>query len=202
MRFTGTLITWNDERGYGFIEPTLGGQEIFVHIKSFPTGSRRPSVGQELTFEVEVEQSGKKRAKLVQYPARARAARPAREVIPASWTTWRALAIPFLGLVYGLVVLYWGFKPIVPVVYLVLSLIAFLAYAFDKSAAITGRWRTAESTLHLVALAGGWPGALVAQQTFRHKTTKPSFVATFWVTVGVNLLGLVLWHAVGKSGFA
>ncbi|MGD9578618.1 MAG: DUF1294 domain-containing protein, partial [Syntrophorhabdus sp.] len=34
----------------------------------------------------------------------------------------------------------------------------------DKSAARNERWRTQESRLHLFALIGGWPGALVAQK--------------------------------------
>ena len=35
MQFTGTLKSWNDDRGFGFIEATHGGQEIFGHIKAF-----------------------------------------------------------------------------------------------------------------------------------------------------------------------
>ena len=35
MRLDGTIKSWNDERGFGFIEPTQGGPEIFVHIKAF-----------------------------------------------------------------------------------------------------------------------------------------------------------------------
>ena len=39
MQFTGTLQSWNDDRGFGFIEATQGGQEIFVHIKAFPAAT-------------------------------------------------------------------------------------------------------------------------------------------------------------------
>jgi uncharacterized membrane protein YsdA (DUF1294 family) len=66
------------------------------------------------------------------------------------------------------------------------SLIAFVAYALDKAAARAGRWRTQESTLHLLALIGGWPGALLAQRQFRHKTAKTSFLVIFWATVLLN----------------
>jgi hypothetical protein len=45
MRFDGKLKSWNDELGFGFIEPLRGGQEIFVHIKSFPPGAGRPTIG-------------------------------------------------------------------------------------------------------------------------------------------------------------
>jgi uncharacterized membrane protein YsdA (DUF1294 family) len=73
-----------------------------------------------------------------------------------------------------------------PVFYGGLSVVAFLAYALDKSAARAGRWRTQENTLHLLALAGGWPGALVAQQQLRHKSAKTSFLVVFWATVLLN----------------
>ena len=77
MRFEGTLITWNDERRFGFIEPAPGGQLVFVHAKAFPRGAPRPVVGQRLSFEVEPGPQGKKRARNVQpiRPARTRAPR-------------------------------------------------------------------------------------------------------------------------------
>ena len=65
MRFEGTLTTWNDDRGFGFIAPTQGGQEIFVHVKAFSTRSGRPEVNQLVSFEVELGPQGKKRAKKV-----------------------------------------------------------------------------------------------------------------------------------------
>ena len=76
--------------------------------------------------------------------------------------------------------------------YLVVSCITFLAYACDKSAAKNGRWRPQESALHLFALAGGWPGALVAQKVLRHKSRKQSFQFMFWVTVAINC-GSLAW---------
>jgi uncharacterized membrane protein YsdA (DUF1294 family) len=77
--------------------------------------------------------------------------------------------------------------------YVMASLLAFMAYALDKSAAVGGGWRIRESSLHLLALAGGWPGALLAQQVLRHKTSKAEFRGVFWVTVVVNVVGLVVW---------
>ncbi|MCD6706659.1 MAG: DUF1294 domain-containing protein [Thiobacillus sp.] len=75
-------------------------------------------------------------------------------------------------------------------VYLAASLVAFIAYALDKSAARNDQWRTKESTLHLFALAGGWPGALAAQRLLRHKSSKQSFQFVFWVTVILNCCAL------------
>jgi uncharacterized membrane protein YsdA (DUF1294 family) len=73
--------------------------------------------------------------------------------------------------------------------YLAASVLVFIAYAIDKSAAQNDQWRTKESTLHLFALVGGWPGALVAQRLFRHKTSKKSFQTVFWATVVLNCAG-------------
>ena len=74
--------------------------------------------------------------------------------------------------------------------YLVMSFIAFVAYAIDKSAAQNGRWRTRESTLHMFSLVGGWPGAFFAQRKLHHKSSKEEFKTVYWVTVLVNLGGL------------
>ena len=77
--------------------------------------------------------------------------------------------------------------PVIILLYFaVLGVATYLVYWWDKSAARKGNWRTPESTLHLLALGGGWPGALVAQQTLRHKTQKRSFRLIFWLTVIVN----------------
>lgn len=74
------------------------------------------------------------------------------------------------------------------------SVVCFSAYALDKRAARTGRRRTPEQTLLLLGLAGGWPGAFVAQRSLRHKTSKRAFQLKFWFTVVLNitLVGAVI----------
>ncbi len=62
MRFEGVVKSWNDDRGFGFIEPTQGGQAIFVHIKAFPAGTGRPTPNLNVSFQVETGKDGKKRA--------------------------------------------------------------------------------------------------------------------------------------------
>lgn len=83
--------------------------------------------------------------------------------------------------------------------YLTLSLITFGLYGLDKSAARKGQWRIAEARLHLFQLAGGWPGALLAQQWFRHKTRKQPFQCIFWCTVLLNCGGLA-WLVMVDQG--
>ncbi len=78
----------------------------------------------------------------------------------------------------------------VPLAYLGLSLVTLWAYAADKAAAQQGRWRTSEATLHLLALVGGWPGALVGRQAYHHKTRKQPFTTVVWVTVALNVAAL------------
>jgi uncharacterized membrane protein YsdA (DUF1294 family) len=78
--------------------------------------------------------------------------------------------------------------------YLVASVAAFVVYAVDKSAAGGGRRRVPESTLHLLAWLGGWPGALVAQHALAHKTRKAAFQIVFWLTVAAHC-GAVGWWA-------
>ena len=78
------------------------------------------------------------------------------------------------------------------VVSLVASGVTFLVYAFDKSAARKGARRTPESTLHLLSLIGGWPGAFAAQRILRHKSRKASFRFVFWLTVALNLV-ILAW---------
>jgi cold shock CspA family protein len=69
MRFTGTLRSWNDDRGYGFIAPTQGGREIFIHVSAFPRNGSRPTVGEKLTFEFGKNNAGQPQAIHVQREA-------------------------------------------------------------------------------------------------------------------------------------
>lgn len=104
--------------------------------------------------------------------------------------------MPYLPLllfaaVYAFATFAWDLPLLVGGAYLVLSLSCFVAYAIDKSAAKNGQWRTPESTLLLLGLVGGWPGAVLAQQWLWHKTSKTAFQWKFYLTVVLNL-GLFL----------
>jgi uncharacterized membrane protein YsdA (DUF1294 family) len=75
----------------------------------------------------------------------------------------------------------------------------YLVYRSDKSAAREGRWRTKESTLLLLGLLGGWPGAVLAQKVLHHKSRKTSFQVAFWGTVAMNVIALS-WLLLTNSG--
>jgi uncharacterized membrane protein YsdA (DUF1294 family) len=79
-------------------------------------------------------------------------------------------------------------------VYGAMSVVAFQAYLVDKRAAVRDRRRIPETTLHLLELLGGWPGALLAQRLIRHKNAKVGYQVVFWVIVMVHVAGwIALW---------
>ncbi len=190
MRFEGTLTSWNDERGFGRIESSQGGEPIFVHVSAWPKDGGRPAVDQQVTFEVELGPKGK-RARSVQLVRAQRTPVRRQREGSAQWGTASLFAIPAFLLVYTILAFLWKLPFWVAGLYAVASVVAFFLYAIDKSAAESGAWRTPESTLHILALAGGWPGALVAQQVLRHKSSKAEFRQVFWGTVLLNIGGLV-----------
>ncbi len=181
MRKQGKVVRWKDDKGFGFIEPSGGGKQAFVHIKAFHGGTRRPANGDEVSYLESRDSQGRIKAEHVQFLTAKFALGSASKALMA--------ALFFLVAVAGGVALGIYSSPVLWL-YLGMSALTFCFYFIDKKAAQNGRQRTPESRLHLLALAGGWPGALYAQQLFRHKSSKESFRAVFRVTVGLNLAGL------------
>lgn len=186
MRSKGKIAIWKDDKGFGFIAPNDGGAQIFIHIKAFRNRNRRPEIGDVVTYSVTKDQQGRTCATSAAYAGEKLARKEKR--MPS--TIGIAVAIVFLTAISASV--YAGnLSPAILAVYLIVSLVTFVAYAIDKSAAQSGRWRTSEGTLHFLALAGGWPGALIAQQTLRHKSKKTSFLIFFWLSVLLNCAAFV-----------
>ena len=183
MRYQGRITNWKDDQGYGFITPNGGGEPVFLHIKAFSRRQTRPVGDEIVTYEVSTDARGRLRASAVEFVRGTGRKRPVASNAPSRLPL--ALVVLVFALLAGATVA--NRLPImVIVIYAGASLIAFVAYALDKAAARAGRWRTQESTLHLLALLGGWPGALLAQRQFRHKTAKTSFRVVFWATVLLN----------------
>ena len=191
MRFEGTVSNWNDERGFGHIQPRQGGDLVFIHISAWPRGMGRPQLQQAVTFEVETGPKGKRAMHVLPVRDRREVQRSGKQG-NAAWGGASLLVIPAFAVAYAVLAVIWRAPGWIAVVYSALSLVTFAAYAADKAAAAAGARRTPEATLHLLALLGGWPGALVAQQWLRHKSVKQEFRRVFWVTVILNVLG-VLW---------
>lgn len=187
MRHVGRIAEWNDEKGYGFIMPNGGGARSFVHVSSFEKRERRPQLGDLVSYEPRLDDRHRRNAMGVRLVIlNAGDGPPGGLRFPRRTTgVLVLLALAVAG--------YLGKLPmLVPLVYGGMSAITFFAYGLDKSAARTRRWRTQESTLHLLELLAGWPGALIAQGSFRHKTRKTSFQFVFCCAVAINL-GALAW---------
>lgn len=122
-----------------------------------------------------------------------RRAAPSYRRVQAQWGGATLFVLPAFLVLYLCVAILWRPPLWVGALYLGASLLTFVVYAMDKAAAIANRWRTRESTMHWLALVGGWPGALLAQQLLRHKSTKPEFRSAFWGTVVMNVAGFLLF---------
>lgn len=194
MRYQGKITNWNDDKGYGFVEPNGGGDKSFVHIKSFDRANRRPVNGDIITYDLVQEKDGRYKAAKISFPRRV-------SLTSKGKRNDRKLGTLFtVGFwIFLVAVTYLGKLPIhVLAIYIVTSIIAFVAYALDKSAAKNGQWRIQESTLHLFAIVGGWPGAFYAQNKLRHKSSKSEFKSMFWFTVLINVG--VLFYLLTESG--
>ena len=192
MRYQGRITDWKDEKGFGFITPKGGGPTVFVHIKSFAKRSHRPAENELVTYELTFDKQSRPQAADVSLVA---VRRPGAQS-PTASPGLGAWLIPtiFLGFI-STCVMQGKLHPVVLLIYIVASCAGLMIYAFDKAAAMQGNWRTRESTLHLVSLLGGWPGAMVAQSMFRHKTKKMSFRAVYWLTVLLNCAGVMWLHS-------
>lgn len=199
MKLQGKISNWNDDRGFGFVEPNGGGERAFVHIKAFNPPSRRPVNGEVIIYEIARDINNRYKAENIQF-ARDISKSKKREKVKSQRGFGSVFTVVFfIGLFVSVLS---GKLPLVIVgLYLIMSLIAFIAYAMDKSAAQNGQWRIQESTLHLISLMGGWPGAYIAQKKLRHKSIKKAFINVYWVTVLLNLGGLAWLHTEKGANF-
>ncbi|NQZ88505.1 MAG: DUF1294 domain-containing protein [Colwellia sp.] len=187
MRLKGKLIKWNEDKAFGFIAPNGGGEHVFIHKTALSNRNRIPHVNDVITFSISKDKQGRYCADEATFTGEKLKKKQAKNISKFSIY----LSIIFLSLItvayfldhlpQQLVLAYFG-----------ASIITFLAYAFDKSKAQRGAWRTPESTLHMFSLICGWPGAAVAQQLLRHKSQKREFRIGFWFTVIVNC-GALAW---------
>ncbi|WP_372807321.1 DUF1294 domain-containing protein [Pontiella sp.] len=186
LQVQGKITKWDDEKGFGFITPRSGGAGVFVHINAFRHGARkRPQPGNIVYYSLSTDKQGRICAANVKLQGK-------HQYSPKR-SGKKMAAFVFVALFFATLALLTFVLQRIPrfaiALYAVASLVTFVAYAIDKSAARHDRWRTPESTLHAMSLLGGWPGALLAQQALRHKSRKKEFR---WVYIGTVLLNVAV----------
>lgn len=206
-RVSGTLTSWNDDRGFGFLTTNVGDRRVFVHISAFPRSALRPVLGEAVSFEIETGPDGRSLARRVTAERLLQTAAPEPSTVARKSALTRMLAtrrpasFDYLAIVafipiYVAVSFGWPIPAWVLGVYLLTSILSFVVYAVDKRAATSGGWRISESSLLALGLIGGWPGAIIGQQWYRHKTRKRGFRSAFWGTVLLNVLAFVTFSIV------
>ena len=200
----GKVQDWNDERGHGFIAPLDSidsSDKTFFHIRDYQQQGRRPESGELVKYVANRQDDGRWKATQVM-----RAAQPVpkakntgrKPVMPGNpYSTGYDLVRATLVLGYGCL-LGWAIRrQMLPLEFAfvpaVMAIVTFMAYAADKHASRTGRWRIPEANLHLLELLFGWPGALFSQRMLRHKTRKAAYRIAFWMMVALNLGATVAW---------
>ena len=201
-RQQGTIKKWQDDKGFGFIETEVGA-DLFFHISEFKA-QRRPDIGEQVVFTVAQDNQGRLQATQVQELAfvQQKIAQKNQQIrkrnqkrsLQADFEAGQKKRL-FIGLAfYGVLALLAVMHKLEWLIvgwYVVIGVVTYLIYAKDKAAAQKGAWRTPESTLHLLSIAGGWVGAMVAQTYLRHKSQKAEFRLMYYLTVVINMAGLL-----------
>ena len=184
MRKTGKITSWDPAEGTGLIMPIPQSTEVVVCAKALHPRLRPPPVGTEVCFTDAPDSQGRPRAVKVWL---ARSLRRFKFSISGPYVASTfLLAIVFLSLFESLSVF-------VPAAYLAMSLVMYANLAADKVAMIRGGKRASENALYILALAGGWPGALFSPQYRFHKSRKAAFRKRFLAAIAINLVAL-LYH--------
>lgn len=183
----GTVSDWKVDKGFGFITPGSGGKKLFFHINDYSHRHKHPRKDLKVQYFLSSDKKGRPCAIDVA---------PLRGHKDNGYEVRQKLmSLLIFGLFSTALYFLYSLKRIpleIVCVYGVTSFLTFVMYAKDKKAAEWGKWRISESTLHLLGIIGGWPGAKIAQSFLRHKSKKISFRVTYWVTVCINC-GALYW---------
>ncbi len=198
----GIIKSYNEEKGFGFIK-TDDNNSLFFHISEYRP-PRKPPINERVVFQFGTDNQGRTQAKRVQSEVfvqqkqaeylqrqQRREQRQAEQEIFQQGQRFKLIiGCLFYLLLVGLAVFHY-LSWLIVLWYLLIGSVTFIIYAKDKNSAEKGKWRTPENTLHLLAVIGGWVGAMLAQTYLRHKSQKAEFRMIYYFTVIINLILLV-----------
>lgn len=168
---TARIVEWDRQKAYGFLE--VGNQRIFLHSRDFAERHKRPEPGDRVKFVIGADEKGRLCAMNVVHVNDG-----GRLTVPHLIVVLILLLLPAIALLRQDVDFRW-----VGAYSVLISLLTYGFYVLDKRRARANQWRVAENWLHFLELAGGWPGAFLAQRSLRHKCSKSSYRIVFWLIV-------------------
>jgi uncharacterized membrane protein YsdA (DUF1294 family) len=175
--FTGPIIEWNADLGFGLVEHN--GERIILHVRDFAERRSRPEVGDHVSFSLGTDIQGRTCAKNArQLDGGGRITRGQAVLLVV------LMVVPIMAVGRNSASLDLRFTLGYMVV---IQLLTYGLYWIDKrrARAAAGN-RIPENLLHLAELAGGWPAAFVAQCWLRHKRSKLSYQIFYWLIVALH----------------
>lgn len=188
---TGRITMWKAEKGFGFITPDAGGKDVFFHVSEIHHSRHLVAQDVRVGYSLTYDEQQRPQAIRIHFEQE-----PFTPLIVPTLTAGGFFAVLMFA-VFAIPLPTWILAP-----YAVMSIVTFTVYGSDKSAAVYGRRRVPEATLHWCEMLGGWPGALIAQEYYHHKSAKRSYQALFWGIVGLHLLLLVGYSFIAINGYA
>lgn len=176
----GKIISWKTDRGFGFIKYAPNAKKAYLHISEVSPDGYVPRPGDEVEYVPAYDEKGRPMARKA-------------KILGVENNTERdqvnlilmGFAIVFLAAIGGVFRDFFAFQ-----IYIYVSILTYLAYAMDKRRAWLSQWRIAEGLLHVLELAGGWPGALFALHFKNHKISKLKYKIELW---GIMFVHVCLW---------
>lgn len=204
MRKSGTVVRWQESRGFGLIRGSDAPTDVVFRGRDF---EGTPAQGLAVEYD-EVVLGGRAvhalairvadaamaaaspQARRASAPPVATPARPPRKRRGATPVLLGIVA--WFGLFVGATV---AGRLAVPVLLAlpIYNLFVFFLYWHNRHARSRGATHIPEDALHVLAALGGWPGAWLAQRLLRYQPATAWFDRAFWIAVGVNVVGVLAW---------
>lgn len=173
----GTVVYYNEEKGYGFIDSPEYEDNIFIHHSKINNASGL-SQGQKVVFQVTKTSKGFSAINL--------------EAGEKQYSPYLIFAMVSFLIILGVFAIFYEKIHALLAYFIAVNITTFLLYGYDKFISSGEKLRVPEYNLHALALLGGSPAGLLAQKFFRHKTLKGSFQLVYWLIVVVQM-ALLYW---------